>query len=156
MSEKAFQDNWEHNECWGCGCNNEHGLHIKSYWSEDKSICEWKPHASHKAGPTGYLNGGVIATIIDCHSISTAIADGYKQENRDLNTKPIIWYVTASMKIDYHKPIPIDKEVRLKAKVTMREGRKLFVVCKLFSGDENCVSAEVLAVRVPPENWFDK
>jgi len=156
MSEKAFQDNWQHNECWGCGCNNEHGLNIKSYWSDDKSICEWKPDASHKAGPTGYLNGGVIATIIDCHSISTAIADGYKQENRDLDSEPIIWYVTASVKIDYHKPVPIDKGLRLKAKVTMREGRKLFVVCKLFSGDDKCVSAEVLAVRVPPENWFDK
>jgi len=156
MSEKAFQDNWEHNECWGCGCNNEHGLHIKSYWSEDKSICEWMPSENHKAGPTGYLNGGVIATIIDCHSVSTAIADGYKQESRDLSSEPIIWYVTASMKIDYHKPIPIDRKVRLKAKVTMREGRKLLVVCKLFSGDEKCVSAEVLAVRVPPENWFDK
>ena len=156
MSEKAFQDNWMHNECWGCGCNNEHGLHLKSYWSEDKSICEWMPSESHKAGPTGYLNGGVIATIIDCHSVSTAIADGYKLENRDLNSEPIIWYVTASIKIDYHKPVPIDKPVRLKAKVTMREGRKLLVVCKLFSGEDKCASAEVLAVKVPPENWFDK
>ena len=114
------------------------------------------PSESHKAGPTGYLNGGVIATIIDCHSVSTAIADGYKLENRDLNSDPIIWYVTASIKIDYHKPVPIDKVVKLKAKVTMREGRKLLVVCKLFSGEDKCASAEVLAVKVPPENWFDK
>ena len=76
MSKKAFQDNWEHNECWGCGCSNEHGLYIKSYWVEDKSVCTWMPNKSHKAGPTGYLNGGVIATIMDCHSICTAIADG--------------------------------------------------------------------------------
>lgn len=155
MSEKAFQDNWDHNECWGCGCSNEHGLNIKSYWSEDKSICVWTPNQNHKAGPTGYLNGGVIATIIDCHSICTAIADGYKQEGRELDSKPIIWYVTASIKIDYLKPTPIDKEVRLKAKVTMREGRKLLVVCKLFSGEDLCARAEVLAVKVPPENWFD-
>ena len=155
MSENAFQDNWDHNECWGCGCSNEHGLNIKSYWSEDKSICVWTPNQNHKAGPTGYLNGGVIATIIDCHSICTAIADGYKQEGRELDSKPIIWYVTASIKIDYLKPTPIDKEVRLKAKVTMREGRKLLVVCKLFSGEDLCARAEVLAVKVPPENWFD-
>jgi len=155
MSEKAFQDNWEHNECWGCGCNNEHGLQLKSYWSGDKSVCEWMPSKNHKAGPTGYLNGGVIATIIDCHSICTAIADGYKLEDRELNSDPIIWYVTASMKIDYLKPVPIDKKVKLKAKVTMREGRKLLVVCKLLSGEDVCASAEVLAVKVPPENWFD-
>jgi acyl-coenzyme A thioesterase PaaI-like protein len=156
MSEIAFQDHWEHNECWGCGCNNEQGLHIKSYWSGDKSICVWTPNESHKAGPSGYLNGGVIATIIDCHSICTAIADGYKQENRGLNSEPFIWYVTASIKIDYHRPTPINKDVTLKAKVTMREGRKLLVVCKLFSGDEKCASAEVLAVRVPTENWFNQ
>ena len=67
----------------------------------------------------------------------------------------MIWYVTASMKIDYHKPVPIDKKVKLEAKVTMREGRKLLVVCKLLSGEDVCASAEVLAVKVPPENWFD-
>ena len=156
MSGKAFQDHWEHNECWGCGCGNSHGLNIKSYWSNDKSVCTWMPNEAHKAGPTGYLNGGVIATIIDCHSICTAIADGYKLEDRELDSEPIIWYVTASMKIDYHKPTPIDKEVSLKAKVTMREGRKLLVVCKLFSGEEKCASGEVLAVRVPPENWYGK
>lgn len=155
MSENAFQDNWDHNECWGCGCSNEHGLNIKSYWSEDKSICVWTPNQNHKAGPTGYLNGGIIATIIDCHSICTAIADGYKQEGRELDSEPIVWYVTASIKIDYLKPTPIDREVRLKAKVTMREGRKLLVVCKLFSGEDLCARAEVLAVKVPPENWFD-
>ena len=60
-----------------------------------------------------------------------------------------------SMKIDYHKPTPINKDVTLKAKVTMREGRKLLVACKLFSGEDKCASAEVLAVKVPPENWFD-
>ena len=95
MSEKAFQDYWEHNECWGCGCNNEHGLQIKSYWSDDKSICVWTPSESHKAGSAGYLNGGVIAAIIDCHSICTAIADGYKQEQyrvskKDLLIEPIL------------------------------------------------------------------
>ena len=122
MSEKAFQDNWDHNECWGCGCSNEHGLNIKSHWADDKSICVWMPNQNHKAGPTGYLNGGVIATIIDCHSISTAIADGYKQEDRELDSQPIIWYVTASIKIDYHKPTPIDKDVSLKGK-SYNEGR---------------------------------
>ncbi len=154
MSGKAFQDYWQHNDCWGCGCGNEHGLKIKSTWTGDKSICVWKPSHDHKAGPDGYLNGGIIATIIDCHSICTAIADAYKQEERELDSKPIIWYVTASIKIDYHKPTPIDKDITLKAKVTMREGRKLLVVCKLFSGEEKCASAEVLAVKVPPENWF--
>ncbi|MEM7008211.1 MAG: PaaI family thioesterase [Thermodesulfobacteriota bacterium] len=155
MSTKAFQDYWQHNECWGCGCSNEHGLNIKSYWDDDKSVCVWTPNQNHKAGPSGFLNGGIIASIMDCHSVSTAIADAYKLEERELNSEPIIWYVTASLKIDYHKPTPIDKDVSLKAKVTMREGRKLLVVCKLFSGEEKCASAEVLAVKVPPENWFD-
>ncbi len=154
MSELSFQDHWQHNNCWGCGCGNEHGHQIKSFWSGDEAICTWTAEKYHKAGPDNYLNGGVIATIIDCHSICTAIADRYREEDRELDSKPPIWCVTASMKIDYHKPTPIDRQVTLKAKVVKREGKKSLVSCTLYSDDIKCAEAEVLAVRVNPEKWF--
>lgn len=154
MSDKPFQDYWEKNKCWGCGSGNEHGLHLKSYWSGEESVSAFIPSAHHKAGPDDYLNGGIIATIIDCHSICTAIADAYREERRELNSKPFIWYVTASMKIDYHKPTPIAETVILRARVQKREGKKTVVACELYSKDVKCAQAEVLAVRVTPERWF--
>ena len=101
MDKQPFQDYWDKNQCWGCG-KNEHGLQIKSYWDENESVCIWKPHKHHKAGPSHILNGGIIGTLIDCHSICTAIANEYKLEERELDSKPLIWCVTASLKVDYY------------------------------------------------------
>jgi acyl-coenzyme A thioesterase PaaI-like protein len=154
MSGKAFQDYWDMNRCWGCGSGNEHGLHLKSFWDGDESLSVFLPSRDHKAGPDDYLNGGIIATIIDCHSICTAIADAYRGEKRELNSEPFIWYVTASMKLDYHKPTPIARSVTLRAGVEKREGKKTLVSCGLYSDDVECARGEVLAVRVSPEKWF--
>jgi len=153
MNEKAFQDYWQQNQCWGCG-NNEHGLHIKSYWDVDESICVWQPNTYHMAGPAGFLNGGIIATIIDCHSICTAIANEYRIERRDLDSKPLIWCVTASLKLHYLLPTPVDKPLTLKAKVKEKEKKKTLINCSLISNKLETVKAEVLAVRVNPDKWY--
>jgi len=154
MDKLAFQDYMEMNKCWGCGSTNENGLQIKSYWSGDESVCTWMPGKDHMAGPTNILNGGIIATIIDCHSISTAIAAAYREEGRGMDTEPFIWYVTASIKIDYRRPAQIDKPVNLRAKIKKVEGRKTFVNCSLFSDNKECARAELLAICVPSENWY--
>ncbi len=154
MNQKAFQDYWEKNQCWGCGCGNEHGLHLKSYWTGDESVSKFIPSEYHKAGPDNILNGGIIATIIDCHSICTAIADAYRQENREPDREPFIWYVTASMKIDYHRPTLLYEPVILRARVQRREGRKTVVVCEVQSNEKRSAQAEVLAVRIEPDKWY--
>ena len=93
-------------------------------------------------------------SIFDCHTICTAIADAYVREGRGLDTEPLIWYVTASLAINYHKPTPIDKPVTLKADIIGREGKKSTVACELYSDDIKRAEAEVLAVRVSPERWY--
>lgn len=154
MDQMAIQDFMEKNRCWGCGSGNEHGLHLKSYFSGDESVCTWEPREYHMAGPKHFLNGGIIATIIDCHSICTAIADAYRREGRELNTEPFIWYVTASLKVDYLRPTPISESVTLRARVKEIKGRKTVVHCSLFSEDQECVRAEVVAVRVTTNDWY--
>lgn len=154
MDQRAFQDYMERNKCWGCGSSNEHGLHIKSYWSGDEAVCIWKPHEYHMAGPENVLNGGIIATLIDCHSICTAIAAAYRREGRGLSTEPFIWYVTASLKVDYLKPTLIRKPVTLRAHPKEVKGRKTVVSCSLFSEEVECARAEVVAVRVSTDRWY--
>lgn len=146
---RAFQDLIPRNHCWGCGPENEHGLQIKSYWSGDGTICEWEPRPWHMAGPTHVLNGGIIATLIDCHSICTAIADAYCREGRALDSEPLIWYVTARLDITYRHPTPIDSPVTLHAHISERSPRKSLVACTLSADGEERVRAEVVAVRVP-------
>ena len=154
MEKRAFQDYLLRNNCWGCGSGNEKGLRLKSYWSGEESVCTWVPRREHMAGPTNILNGGIIATVIDCHSVCTAIAAAYREEERGLDTEPFIWYVTASLEIDYHKPAHIDRAVDLRATISKIEGRKILVSCSLFSDKIKCAQGETLAIRVPAEGWY--
>ncbi len=150
MEPIAFQDEIPDNHCWGCGSLNPHGLQIKSYWDGDEAVCHWKPKPEHMAGPTHILNGGVIATIFDCHCILTAAAAAYRKQGRSVSSLPLIWYVTGSLHVDYFKPTPIDETVELRSQIKEMKEKKTVVTCDLFSQGEKCASAEVVAIRVPP------
>jgi acyl-coenzyme A thioesterase PaaI-like protein len=106
------------------------------------------------AGPTHVLNGGIIAALIDCHSVCTAIAAAYREEGRAIGTDPSYWYVTASLDITYLRPTAIADDVVLHADITRIEGKKTTVSCALSSREKVRAQAEVLAVRVPPA-WLE-
>jgi len=152
MSEKAFQDYYPDKlgVCYGCGRLNEHGLQIKSYWSKNKeeSICHFQPKEFHSA-MKGYVYGGLIASLIDCHGTGTAAAAAYKFENREMDTDPPLRYVTASLHVDYLKPTPIDTILELKGTVKEIKGRKVVVSVTLSGKGEICARGEVIAVQVP-------
>jgi acyl-coenzyme A thioesterase PaaI-like protein len=152
VEQRAFQDLIPRNHCWGCGPLNEHGLQIKSYWSGDEAICRWRPHPEHMAGPTSVLNGGIIATIVDCHSVCTAIAAAYRAEDRAMDSEPLIWYVTAALEVTYRKPTPTVAPLLLRAKIVETVGRTTVVTCSLRSEGEERATARVVAVRVS-EEW---
>ncbi len=145
-----FQDQIGGNHCFGCGPQNEYGLQIKSKWqTEANAICEFIPSPHHSAGPVQYLNGGIIATIIDCHCICTAVAGAYRQEGRAVGKGEKIWYVTGGMEIQYKKPILINKPVTLIAELKEVAEKKTKLECSVFSGGELSATASVLAIRVP-------
>ena len=150
----SFQDQIPDNLCYGCGPGNEHGLRIKSFWEGDESVSTFMPQSFHTAGPEQFLNGGIIATIIDCHCVCTAIAGHYRREGRAIGTTPLIWCVTASLKIDYVRPVPIDMPVTLRARILETERKKTRLSCSVFSGSQECAKGEVLAIRVPP-SWSE-
>lgn len=153
MAEQtALQDQIPNNHCFGCGPHNQQGLQIKSYWTADGGTrCEFTPQPHHCAGPTRYLNGGVIATVIDCHTICTAIADGYRQAGREVGSGEKIWFATGRLDVQYKAPAIIGKPVVLMANVVERGERKTLLHCTLSSGGRLCATADVVAVRVPDE-----
>ena len=153
MSEgPALQDRIPHNHCWGCGPDNDQGLQLKSYWDGDGAVSIWQPRPPFFAGPTHILNGGVVASLIDCHSVCTAIAEAYRAEGRDIGSPPDIWCATASLSVSYLRPTPLDAPVTLRAKVIDRNGQRATVSCSLESNGRECARGEVVAVRVP-ESW---
>jgi acyl-coenzyme A thioesterase PaaI-like protein len=148
MSDPAFQDQGSVRYCHGCGADNEKGLRLKSTWDGEEAIATWSPEPHHCGGRKDFVNGGIIATLIDCHSLNLAIAHAYRREGRRIGTEPGIGYVTGSLSVSYRTPAPIQAELRLRARITRIEGRKTWVSCTLSSGGEVCATGEVLGIRV--------
>lgn len=152
----AFQDYYpeDTSHCYGCGRLNEHGLHIKSFWDGDESVARFTPRPYHTAIP-GYVYGGLLASLIDCHGTGTAAAAAYRVADRAMDTEPALRYVTASLKVDYLRPTPLGPELVLRGRVTELKGRKAVIAIDLFAEDQLCVRGEVIAVQIP-EDFVDR
>jgi len=145
----AIQDLIKDNFCWGCGADNEAGLQLKSEWVGDGATATWTPSPVHAAGPRHLVNGGIIATVLDCHSVCTAIADAYRREGREVGTDPEIWFATASMTVEYVRPTPLGAPLVLRSTVLDGDERQTSVECVLEAEGKERARARVEAVRVP-------
>lgn len=155
---KIIQDYYSEqmSHCYGCGRLNDSGMKIKSFWNSDKntSIARFTPKPYHIAFP-GYVYGGLLASLIDCHGTGTAAAAAYKSEGREMGTQPELRYVTASIHVNFMKPTPIDQELELIARVKEIKGKKVIVEVNLYAKGELCVTGEVIAVKIP-DNMISK
>jgi acyl-coenzyme A thioesterase PaaI-like protein len=156
MPEKSFQDYYpdELSYCYGCGRLNEHGHQIKSYWDGEESVCVFTPKPYHIAVP-GYVYGGLIASLIDCHSTGTAAAAAYRNAGRAMDTQPPLRFLTASLHVDYLRPTPLGVPLEVRGKVKEIKGRKVVVSASLSAAGEVCAVGEVVAVQVP-EHLLEK
>ena len=140
--------------CYGCGRLNEHGLHVKSYWENGKSVCTFQPKPYNTA-ITGLVYGGLLASLIDCHSTGTAALVMYDHQGRKPGTDPELRFVTASLLVNYLKPTPIDGPLVIKSYAKEIGKRKVIVVSELFAKEVLCVTGEVVAV-IAPDSLFSK
>jgi acyl-coenzyme A thioesterase PaaI-like protein len=150
MAEMAFQDYYPEqvSYCYGCGRLNEHGLQIKSYWEGEEAVCIFQPRPYHIAIP-GYVYGGLIASLIDCHSTGTAAAAAYRAAGRTMDTEPAFRFVTASLHVDYLKPTPLGVLLEVRATVKEIKGRKVVITAVLSAEGQACARGEVVAVQMP-------
>jgi acyl-coenzyme A thioesterase PaaI-like protein len=147
---KAFQDFYQDqvSHCYGCGRLNQHGHQIKSYWDGEEAICTYQPQPYHRAIP-GFVYGGLIASIIDCHSTGTAAAAAYRAAGREMGTHPYFRYVTAALHVDYLRPTPINAPLLVRAKVKEISGRKVVVTSSVIVEDVETARGEVTVVPMP-------
>jgi len=148
--EKAFQDYYpdEWSYCYGCGRLNEQGLQIKSYWDGEETVAIFQPRPYHIAIP-GYVYGGLIASLIDCHGTGTAAAAAYRQAGREMGTEPPFRFVTASLHVDYLRPTPLGVPLEVRGRVKEIKGRKVVVEATVSAEGQLCARGEVVAVQVP-------
>jgi acyl-coenzyme A thioesterase PaaI-like protein len=110
-------------------------------------VAVFHPKPYHTALP-GYVYGGLIASLIDCHCIGTASAAACRAEGRDMGTQPPPRFVTASLHVDYLRPTPL-VPLEIRARVKEIKSRKVVVTATLSDRGEICARGEVVAVQVP-------
>src|SRR5579862_599408 len=117
---KAIQDFYPDDfaTCYGCGRLNAHGLHVRTAWDGDETVSRFTPRAEHMAMP-GFVYGGLIASLIDCHAMGTAAAAAEREAGRDIGEAPAPRFVTASLHVDYLKPTPLGAELEIRAHVSL-------------------------------------
>ena len=150
MKPEAFQDTYpdDVSHCYGCGRLNEHGYRIRTFWEGDESVTRFTPAAYHTAIP-GYVYGGLIASLIDCHGTGTAAAAAYRAEGREPGSEPALRYVTASLSVDYLAPTPLGPELEIRGRVKEIKSRKVVVDARLLAEGRVCATGQVVAVRMP-------
>jgi acyl-coenzyme A thioesterase PaaI-like protein len=148
VSVRAAQDRYAPNGiCFGCGPVNEKGLRIKSRWEEREGeeifVCRWRPEEHHQAFPS-VLNGGIIGTLLDCHSNWCAATTLIREQGLDEAAVT----VTSEFHVKLRRPAPADKEVLLTARPVDVDGNRVTVDAQLEVGGEVCATCRAVLVKV--------
>lgn len=151
MSQPAFQDYYSDDtaHCYGCGRLNARGHQIKSRWDGDETVAYFTPQPDHTAIP-GYVYGGLLASLIDCHGTGTAFAAAYHAEGREMGSAPVLRYVTAALNVSYLRPTPLGPTLEVRGRIREVKGRKVVVEAWIVAEGEVTVRGEVVTVQLPP------
>jgi acyl-coenzyme A thioesterase PaaI-like protein len=97
----------------------------------------------------GYVYGGLIASLIDCHGTGTASAVSYRKEGREMGTDPPLRFVTASLQAEYLRPTPLGKPLEIRGRVKEVKARKVVVSATVSVEGEVRAKGQVVAVQMP-------
>jgi acyl-coenzyme A thioesterase PaaI-like protein len=134
--------------CYGCGRLNTHGLHVKTEWLEGEGIARFAPAPWHIALP-GFVYGGLIASIADCHAMATAAAASMVADGRVPGRDETPRFVTASLHVDFLRPTPVGHPLLLRSRPVEVGARKVVVEMSVVANEIECARARVIAVRAP-------
>jgi acyl-coenzyme A thioesterase PaaI-like protein len=143
--QDLYPDDFAH--CFGCGRNNPGGHQLKSYIEGAEVVARVVPGPQFMSFP-GFVYGGLLASLIDCHAMATAAASDLPVPLPE-NPPPAARYVTGALRLDYLKPTPTGPELEIRGRVTERSERKRVVEATVSVGGIVTVRAEVVAVRMP-------
>ena len=127
--------------CWGCG-DNPTGIHLPLPEQEGTTRYEatFSFDERHQGGP-GIVHGGLVGAALDeaCGLLVT-------------------WYrfpaVTARIFVRYRRPVPINTELLLKARLADARGRRLHIDAQIADGDEALAECRAALLHVPLEHFL--
>ena len=144
--QDLYPDDFAH--CFGCGRHNSSGHQLKSFVDGEEVVARFMPLPHHISVP-GFVYGGLLASLVDCHAMATAAAAAELAAGRRIGEGSAPRYVTASLHVEYLKPTPLGVELEIRGRVKERSERKAVVALTVAVNGTVTVRAEVIAVRMP-------
>lgn len=99
--------------CLVCGLKNPLGLKAHFYELENKELVGIFNPIEEQQGYPGRLHGGIISAILD-EIIGRSILINYEED---------VWFVTVEFNVRFKKPVPLDREVKVKGRLTKETSR---------------------------------
>jgi acyl-coenzyme A thioesterase PaaI-like protein len=149
----AVQDRYPDDvaHCYGCGRLNEVGYQIKTRLAGEDTATVFMPQPFHTAIP-GFVYGGLVASIIDCHSTGSAAIFAMQRDGLVVGSDPSPRFVTARLEIDYRLPTPL-AEMRLIGRLVEITGRKVLVETDLSVGGTVTAQGSAVLVEIPEDRF---
>jgi acyl-coenzyme A thioesterase PaaI-like protein len=144
--QDLYPDDFAH--CFGCGRHNGSGHQLKSFVDGEEVVAHFLPGSDYISVP-GFVYGGLIASLVDCHAMATAAAAAELAAGRRIGAGPAPRYVTASLHVEYLKPTPAGTQLEIRSQVKERTDRKAIVLVTVSSAGVPTARGEVVAVRIP-------
>jgi acyl-coenzyme A thioesterase PaaI-like protein len=144
-----YPDHFAH--CHGCGRLNHQGLQLKTNWNGNETLTTFIPLPHHTAIP-GFVYGGLLASLIDCHGTGSAALALARERGIELTQHNAPRCVTASLHVNFKKATPLGPELQIRGTIKEVKGRKVVIEAEVIANGEVCVTGEVIAVEVP-ENF---
>jgi acyl-coenzyme A thioesterase PaaI-like protein len=136
--------------CFGCGPANEKGLRLRSFSTPEGYVAQFLPWPEHDNG-VGFLNGGIIGTLLDCHSAAAVVDTAYQHGWRALGGA-LLPYVTAGLDVRYRRPAPLTEPVTLRAEVVTADESEITARVWLEYDGKLRAEAEALWKRWRPRS----
>jgi acyl-coenzyme A thioesterase PaaI-like protein len=149
-ASKAIQDYYPESaaHCFGCGRLNPDGHRLKTYLEGEETVTRFRPEPGHVAVP-GFVYGGLLASLLDCHSTATAAVMAEGAAGRAIGEAPAPRFVTASLHVDFLKPTPLGPELEIRGRVEQLTARKAVVQATIAVAGTVTVRGQAVVVPMP-------
>jgi uncharacterized protein (TIGR00369 family) len=133
------------NYCFVCGMDNPDGMRLKFILDEERQIfvCHFRLDKRY-AGPPGHCHGGIIASILD---------DAMGKVNKLHHVVAL----TREMTVEYLKPVPLHKPLRVEGREIKKLGRTHINSAEILNDkDEVLARSKGIFIAIDPEKMFAK
>ena len=131
------------NYCFACGTSNPDGMRLRFTYDEERDcfVCRFRLGKRY-TGPPGHCHGGIIATILD-------------EAMGKVNKLRHVVALTSEITVDYLKPVPLRKPLRVESREVKVKGRKHINMAEILNENgEVLARSQGLFIAINPHRMF--